>query len=452
MNYFTLTNTIITILYFIMGLFTFHFAFFAIVGLLKKRVFPKTEQKLKYGIIIPARNEGEVVGNLVESIRHCNYPQDKLEIFVIAHNCTDNTADMARLAGARVYEYNNPEEKTKGYALRYLFERIAEDYGIMSYDGFVFFDADNILDKHYFEKVNDAFVACERKAVITPFRNTKNFGANIMSARYGLYLAYGCRFESRGRSVMGCSTRVQGTGHVVSSEIMKNGWNYLTLTEDWEFTVDQILEDTPIIYCDEAVFYDEQPTSFSIMWRQRLRWSRGHLLVCFSRFGDIAKGFLLPRKKGGCKRKMSTFDIMVNIMPVCVIMTSIFVLQHIFLLLSPFFGKSLLDAYIGYLNSTILAFVPTYLGLTMASILLYALESKRFPKVSAFKKLGSALIFPIFLLASMPMEVVSIFCKNIGWKPIPHTDTTNFEKLNEHHEKNINAGRRQAILQGEKAS
>ena len=434
MNYFTITNLIITVLFSAMGLLTAHFAVFAAIGLFKKRVFPKTEQKLKYGIVIPARNEGNVVGNLVDSIRKCDYPQEKLEIFVIAHNCTDNTAEMARLAGAHVYEYNNPDEKTKGYALHYLFNRISKDYGIKSFDGFVFFDADNILDKKYFEKINNAFVACDKRAVITPFRNTKNFGSNIMSAMYGLYFAYGCRFESRGRSVVGCSTRVQGTGHVVSSDILKDGWNYLTLTEDWEFTADQIIADTPIVYCDEAVFYDEQPTDFGIMWRQRLRWARGHFLVCISHFGNMVKGLFKSRKKGGCKRKLSVFDISVNIMPVCLMTASIFLLQQIFLLLSPLFGKSLADAYVEFFLGSFKAFILSYISLFLLSILLFALESKRFPKVSLPIQIGSALLFPIFILISVPMEIVSIFCKNLGWKTIPHTDTTDFEKLNEHHD------------------
>lgn len=93
------------------------------MGVFTKKKFPKTDKKLKYGLIIPARNEEKVVGNLIKSIQKCDYPQDKLQIFVIAHNCMDNTAQICRELGATVYEYNNPDECTMGYAFRYLFNK-----------------------------------------------------------------------------------------------------------------------------------------------------------------------------------------------------------------------------------------------------------------------------------------------------------------------------------------
>ena len=67
--------------------------------------------------IIPAHNEEIVVGNLIASLQKQNYPKDLYDIYVIADNCTDNTAEVARKAGAIVYERFDEEHKTKGYAL-----------------------------------------------------------------------------------------------------------------------------------------------------------------------------------------------------------------------------------------------------------------------------------------------------------------------------------------------
>lgn len=430
MNYLNVANTIITVLYGIMTLLTVHFVFFAIVGIFSKKTFPSTDKKLRYGIIIPARNEEAVVKNLIDSVKKNKYPQDKLHVFVIAHNCTDKTAEIARAAGATVYEYNNPDECTMGYAFRYLFKQIERDYGTASYDGFFLFNADNVLAEDYFEKMNDAFVACDKKCVVTSFRNSKNFGTNIMTSMYGLYFAYGCRFESRGRSVLGCSTRVQGTGYVINSEIVKDGWNYVTLTEDWEFTADQILSDTKIVFCDAATFYDEQPTTMKIMWRQRLRWSRGHLLVCLSRLKDIIKGFFKPVKKGGCEHKFSLFDIFVNILPVCVMSVSIELLRHILYLMAPLFGFTIAQSYSGYLRHSLIMFCISYAVLTVASVVLFIAERKRIPNMGLGFKILSILTWPIFLFLSIPAEVVALFARNLGWKPIPHTDTTKIEHIN----------------------
>lgn len=161
------------------------------------------------------------------------------------------------------------------------------------------FNADNIVAENYFTKMNDAFNFYDGKYIITSFRNSRNFNSNVMAGLYGVYFAIGSRFESLGRTVLGISTRVQGTGYVVNSKLVADGWKYTTLTEDWELSADQVLAGNKIKFCNEAVFYDEQPTKFKIMWRQRVRWSRGHLLVFFTRVKDLFKSLFKHNKKNG---------------------------------------------------------------------------------------------------------------------------------------------------------
>jgi cellulose synthase/poly-beta-1,6-N-acetylglucosamine synthase-like glycosyltransferase len=252
-----------------------------------------------------------------------------------------------------------------------------------------------------------------------------------MSALYGLYFVYGCRFESRGRTVMGCSTRVQGTGYVINSNIVKDGWPYVTLTEDWEFTADRILLDEKIRFCDEAVFYDEQPTKVKVMVRQRLRWAKGHLLVCVTRFSDMIRGIFKPRSKGGIRNKGSMFDFFVNSLPVCVIATAISVLQFIAILFSPLFGHNLIEVLWGSFLSSLPAAIASYLFIAALSFLIYIIEARRIKNVSLFIKIVSALIWPAFLLLATPIEVVALFWRNLQWKEIPHTNTTDFATLNE---------------------
>ena len=431
MGYIEIVKLVCDILSLCLALMCAHFAFFAFVGLFWKKKYPKTEKKLRYGIIIPARNEEAVVGNLIDSVRMNDYPQDKLDVFVIAHNCTDKTAEVSRARGAIVYEYNNENEKTMGYAFRYLFDRIREDYGVENYDGFFLFNADNILDVNYFDKMNDAFVAYDKKAVITSFRNSKNFGENPMSALYGLYFAYGCCFESRGRTVMGCSTRVQGTGYVINSDIVKNGWQYVTLTEDWEFTADRILLNEKIRFCDEAVFYDEQPTKVKVMVRQRLRWAKGHLLVCVTRFKDMVKAIMNPKSKGGNKNKGSMFDFLVNSLPICVIASAISVFQFIAYLFAPLFGQDGFEVIKNGIISMIPSSVCSYLLLVILSIIIYITEAHRIKNVKLHIKIASSLLWPIFLLIAAPIEIVALFWRNLQWKEIPHTNTTDFATLND---------------------
>ena len=430
MNYLEIVNLIFFILSVAIMLLVAHFAILAIIGLFAKKKFPSTDKKLKYGIIIPARNEEAVVGNLIKSVYKNKYPQDKLQVFVIAHNCTDNTAKIARELGATVYEYNNPNECTMGYAFRYLFDRIREDYGVENYDGFFLFNADNILAEDYFEKMNDAFVANNQEKVITSFRNSKNFGSNVISAMYGIYFIQGCRYESRGRTVCGCSTRVQGTGYVIPSEIVKDGWKYVTLTEDWEFSADQIINNRKIVYCDEAVFYDEQPTKSRIMLRQRLRWAKGHLLVCLTRYADLIKSIFKSKKKGGGKYKFSLFDMSVNILPVCIITTALFLVQLICTAIAPLFGYNAAEVWINYGIGAATSVIGFYALNILGGIVVLIAERKRLKNVKACVLIGAILLWPIFIFLSIPLEIMCLFVK-VGWKQIPHDDTTTFEQVND---------------------
>ena len=438
MTYEQIVNLVFFILTALLTLLTIHFAVFALVGIFSRKKFPKAKVQHKYGIVVSARNEQTVIGNLIESIRKTDYPQELLHIFVIAHNCTDNTADVARQHGATVYEYDNTDERTKGYALKYLFNCIERDYGTQNYAGFFQFDADNILTRNYFEKMNDAFDACGGESVITSFRNSKNFGTNLMSGMYGLFFMMGCRFESRGRTVCGCSTRVQGTGFLINSQAIKDGWNYVTLTEDWEFSADQILQGRKIVYCDEAEFFDEQPTTTKIMLRQRLRWAKGHLLVCLSRCNLLFKSFFgkrqIPSPNGDGtmikNNKYSKYDIFVNCLPIPIMSGLLAIISLLFSLSVAFFVEDPGQYLIDFAIRMAIGAAIGYLAMVLIAAMIFIVEHKRIHNVSFFKRVGAVLLFPIFMFLSYVLEFVAVFAKDLKWKTIPHTDTTNFDALN----------------------
>ena len=425
----------------LLGLMMLHFLVYAVIGIFARKIFPKADVKLKYGIIISARNEEKVIGKLIESVRKCKYPQELIDIFVVAHNCTDATAEVSRNAGAIVYEYDNPEERTVGYAYRHLFRMIECDYGTENYDGFLILNADNVVTENYLEKMNDAFVACGKKCVITSYRNSKNFGENAMSCLYGFFFVAACRLESRGRTVCGCSTRVSGTGYLMPSSTVKDGvWDYVTLTEDWEFSADQITQRHKIVYCDEAMFYDEQPTTFKIMWRQRMRWGKGHMDVFFTRFKKLfvsifKRAPLLEEQtdrphpeQGKAKKKrkrergwfMSSYNMALEVMPLGVISVVLWLVQVILIALSPAFGYDAASVWRMWGIVTGICMVASYVVTVLSAVLLFALEHKRIGKVRFFTLLLAFLTWPFFLILAVVIDVLVLFVKKIEWKPIPH--------------------------------
>ncbi|MEG2261086.1 MAG: glycosyltransferase family 2 protein, partial [Raoultibacter sp.] len=97
-----------------------------------KQLVAKTNHR--FAAVISARNENAVIGDLIHSIKVQNYPQELIDVFVVADNCTDNTAEVAREAGAIVFPRFNKKEVGKGYALDYCFSCIREHYSDAGYE------------------------------------------------------------------------------------------------------------------------------------------------------------------------------------------------------------------------------------------------------------------------------------------------------------------------------
>lgn len=439
MGYVEIINTIFLIINSVIILTFSLFVVFGIVGVFVKKRFKPSDKLNRYGIIIPARNEEKVIKNLLDSIRHSDYPQDKLDIWVIAHNCTDRTAEVARnYGGIHVVEYNNPDGCTKGYGLNYLFKEIEKQIGITSLDGYFIFDSDNIVASNYFSKMNDAFNHYKGNAVITSFRNSKNFGKGLMPGLYGMYFTFSTLLEMRGRTALGCSTRVSGTGYVIPSKVLYNGWNYLTLTEDWELSADIVLSGRKIRYCEDAIFYDEQPTKFSVMWKQRLRWSRGHLLVFLTRFPLLFKHLF----KKGVKNKLSVYDLMMNCSPICLTTTTITIINSICLIIAPFvtdssFYEIFITDYHNILFSTGILFtwlrniIFGYLGTFALGLLTFIVYRKRIRHVNPILKILILIVWPLFLMIQWVIDIHALFSKNLSWDVIPHEDNTKIKTIEE---------------------
>ena len=186
-----------------------------IIGLFFTRKFKPAKNKHKYAILIAARNEKNVIGKLIDSINKQDYDMSLVTTFVVADNCTDITAEIARNHGAVCYERFDNEHRTKGYALEYLLDRIEEDYGRMSFEGYFIFDADNLLNTDYISRMNDAFDSGEK--IITSYRNTKNFDENWIASTYALHWIRSIRANHRARSVLHLATNIQGTGFLFTN-------------------------------------------------------------------------------------------------------------------------------------------------------------------------------------------------------------------------------------------
>ena len=272
--------------FFFAVLFFYQFVFIIVSLFMKEK---KEDYKFSYhrfALLICARNEETVIKDLLDSIHDQTYPKEYYKVFLMADHCDDQTAQIARNCKVNVYERFNEELPGKGYALEELLKRIKNDYGD-AFDAFLVFDADNILKKDYIEQMNLSY--CKGNRIIAGYINSKNYGSNWISAGYSLYLLRKNRFLNHARSLLGLSSAINGTGFLFSREVLDE-WPYHTLTEDIEFTLDQVCRHQKIAYCGKAMLYDEQPTSMKQSFYQRLRWSKGYLQVIKKYSYSLARG------------------------------------------------------------------------------------------------------------------------------------------------------------------
>ncbi|MBQ7337689.1 MAG: glycosyltransferase family 2 protein [Clostridia bacterium] len=390
-------------------------ALYVVIGLFTTRKFAPAKKYHRYGIVIAARNEEAVIGSLLDSIAAQEYPAELLKVFVVADNCDpdDRTAAIAREKGAVCYERQDTQHRTKGYALEFLFDCIARDYGVDACDGYFVFDADNLLAPDYIARMNDAVDAGEK--IITSCRNTRNFGDNAISFSYGVHWFGTVRAEHRARSLLRLSTRLQGTGYYFTSELVKDGWHYTSLTEDRYLTADAVLRGYHISYNDAAMFFDEQPTTMSVVMRQRLRWAKGNLHAFADTGWRLFKGIFNGRG-------FVSYDIFMTVLPESLILLVKDILAFAASLGLLLLGNMTQQALQEFVFTLGLGAIGGYLGKVVYPLYIMFIERRRLPKFAFWKKITGSLLWFVFPLIGTVTMVFALFCR-VEWKPIPHKST-----------------------------
>lgn len=263
--------------YFIVGIF----------GWIPKRSKqPVSERINTYALIVAAHNEEMVIGHMVDSLKALDYPGDAYDIFVIADNCSDSTAQIAREHGAIVYERTDTTARGKGFALEWMFDKL---YKIeKSYDFIGIFDADNLVAKNFLKAIN--VQTNSGYNVVQGYIDSKNPFDSWITCAYSFSFWSISRVFQMARHNLGLCCQLSGTGFVIKTSILqKLGWGATCLTEDMEFTMKLALNGEKVGWAHDAVVYDEKPLKLADSWRQRKRWMQGHADVASRFFTRLIK-------------------------------------------------------------------------------------------------------------------------------------------------------------------
>lgn len=402
---------------FILGaLFTVCFLYqgvFFLVGILRGEVrLPPAKRRHRYAFFIAAHNEEAVIANLVRSIKEQDYPSELIDIFVVADACTDDTARVAREAGAIVYERNDLARKGKSWVMDYGFDRILNEYP-GRYEAFFIFDADNLLSRDYVSIMNDAFD--QGYLALTSYRNSKNYGSSWISSAYATWFLREARFLNNARMICGTSCAVSGSGFLMSAKIIEgmHGWDFHTLTEDIQFSTFCAIHGVRIGYAP-AEFYDEQPVTFAASWKQRMRWTKGFYQVFFTYGSQLVKSFAILRR-------FAAYDLFMTVAPGN-LLSLISVLVNVTFLIVGSLSHGFLatDRELAMcFGSIAMTFGSMYLTFFVLGLLTTVLERRHIHCPSRLRVFANLFTFPLFMFTYIPITVAALFLK-VDWVPTQH--------------------------------
>ncbi len=390
-----------------------YYVFVALFALKRLKVTSDHAPKNKFAIIIAARNEANVIGNLVESLKNQKYPSEIFDIWVVPNNCTDETRAIALRSGAKIIDCTIPVH-SKGEVLSFTFDYLS-DKGF-KYDAFCIIDADNLVDRDFLKQMNN--MLCKGSRVAQGYRDSKNPTDSIVSSWHSIYYWTINRLYNHARNALGLSAIINGTGFMVSASVLEElgGFRTFTMTEDIEFTSICAINNIKIDWAPKAITFDEQPITFKQSWNQRKRWSTG-ILQCLYRY-------TVPLIIAGVKlKKFRCFDTMLLLWAALFQILSL-VSFVLILILTAFGSRYDLFPQTDVYFRMFVSFDGSVISGAMLSLFVVLLEKKD------VRKMFKGIITTWGFVASwIPINIICLFHRSNKWEEIEHTRSLNLSDM-----------------------
>ncbi|MCD8286128.1 MAG: glycosyltransferase [Clostridia bacterium] len=252
---------------------------------LPKKKYPRSEVKGRIAFVIPAHNEESVIYDTVKSvIEKQNYPRELFDVFVVADNCTDRTAELARAAGAIVliHEDPDPAHHMALYPLQFGIDHIMkiEDN---PYDMVIHLDADNHLNEDFSLYMNDAFQSGVEFA--RPYEGAMNASQNFFTRACTIFYSFDSRFGARVRERFHIAQHVNGSGAMMSMKMLKatGGYDSKTVSDDTEYMLNRLEQGYKGHFVEDAVVYEDMPSSLKDTFARNARIGSGGMKLLKSR-------------------------------------------------------------------------------------------------------------------------------------------------------------------------
>ncbi len=263
----------------------------------------KTNVHRRFAVVVPAYNEEKVISKTLYSLSGLIYPKKLYDVIVIADNCTDNTAKIARNLGATVLERKDPARRGKGYALRWAFDQIRNSD--KQYDAIVVFDSDSLASGNFLEVMN-YYLENGREVIQSSDLVIPQPGIwSSETIRIGFLL---CNYvKPLGRKALGLHMGLRGNGMCFSLDHLKKyPWKAWSRTEDLEYGLLLLTKGIDIHFAPEAFVWAQMPVKAENAESQRQRWEMG-------RYGVIRKYARQFLRETIRKRSLKYFDVLIDL-------------------------------------------------------------------------------------------------------------------------------------------
>lgn len=388
---------------------TLYYFSLALIGLHRKPENKGFAPIHTFAVVIAAHNEEQVIEPLIDNIKKLDYPRQLFDIYVVADNCTDRTAQLARKAGACVYQRYNLKDRGKGYALEWMFNklfRLNQDY-----DAVVIFDADNLVKPDFLLEMNNKL--CEGEKIIQGYIDSKNPYDTWVTNTFSIAFWLMNRLVQLSRFNLGISNTLAGTGMCISYDVLKKlGWGAHSLTEDLEFTMKGLAHGIKTSWAHDAVVYDEKPLTFMQSCKQRKRWAQGQV--------DVAGRYIgLLLTKGIKEKKWMYIDAALHLFqPFFIMIATSFLLIQTLTFLQPHYVNLFID------------YIPKVLWQTISgAITVFPLIALYLDKVP-WKAYWGLILYPIFMYSWIPIVFVGFLHRNHKeWAHTVHTRSMSYNDM-----------------------
>ncbi len=241
------------------------------------RLFPKFRKENVGGslkveriaAVVCAHNEESTIGHLLTILQQQSRPADA--VYVVADNCSDQTAAIAKSMGAVVLEKEPTVDGGKADALKFFLEHTRDE----NFDGFVFFDADTLPNTVFLEHIIPGLEQAEMAVGCHSFENVSATWAEAGNSMLG-HVMWCHYLEPRYEN--GVYSLVMGMGYGLRRSYLERlQWTPRTRTEDLALSLDAALTGAEFVLCPKAQFRDKQPETWPVSWHRMRRWMTGDL-------------------------------------------------------------------------------------------------------------------------------------------------------------------------------